>query len=84
MTQETDKLTLIDEEGQEHAFTVLDFVEVESKNYAVLLPDRDPEGGAVIFRVETDENGDEILQDIEDDAEFDRVVRFLEEEDDEE
>ena len=39
---------------------------MDNKGYAVLLPEDDPESGAVIFRVET-ENGEEVLYDIEDD-----------------
>lgn len=77
MAENQDRLTLVDEEGQEHAFSVLDVLEIDENRYAVLLPDADPEAGAVILRIETDENDDEILLDIEDDEEFERVIEFL-------
>ncbi|NLM26497.1 MAG: DUF1292 domain-containing protein [Firmicutes bacterium] len=83
MSEQNEKITLIDEEGIEHNFTVIDFVEIEDRSYAVLLPEVDPEAGAVIFKIELDENGEEILLDIEDDEEFEEVVRVLEGDDEE-
>lgn len=72
-----DIIVLTDEEGQEHEFTVVDVLAVEGKEYAVLLPSEEQdeeEEEAVILRVETDENGSEVLVDIDDDAEFDKVA----------
>ncbi|NMB00173.1 MAG: DUF1292 domain-containing protein [Firmicutes bacterium] len=73
-------IVLVDEDGTEHEFTVLEYLEVDDQFYAVLLPEEDPEGEAFIFKVEVDENGEEFLMDIEDDEEFDRVVAVLESE----
>jgi len=82
-------VVLTDEEGVEHPFRVIDVIEVEENVYAILLPDGEDadEAGAeeaVIFRVEEDENGDEVLYDIEDDDEWERVAeaysRMVEEE----
>ena len=73
-----DRVTLVDDEGNEHAFTLVDVVEVDQQRYAVLLPEEDPEEGAYVFRLETDADGDEILVNVEDDDEFDRVVQALE------
>ena len=74
------RITLIDEDGVEHDFTIVQNLEVDNQGYAVLLPDDDPEFGAVIFRVET-ENGEEVLYDIDDEDEFQRVIDALESED---
>lgn len=80
MAHEPDEvITLVDEDGQEHNFTLLDIVSVDEQRYAVLLPEEDPEEGAVIFRIDTDEEGEDLLVDIEDDDEFERVVSALEE-----
>ena len=38
----------------------------------------DPEFGAIIFAVETDEHGEEILRPIDDDDEFDAVSKAIE------
>ena len=80
---EQEKITLIDEENNEIEFTLLDYLEIDDQRYVVLLPDEDPENGAIIMRIDQDENGDDILVEIEDDEEFDRVVEALEQEDEE-
>lgn len=77
-----DRITLVDDEGQEHEFTLVDVVEVDRRRYAVLLPEEDPEEGAYVFRLDRDEDGEEILVNVEDDEEFDRVVHALEEQGD--
>ncbi len=76
------KITLINESEQEVEFTVVDYLEIEDKRYIVLLPDEDPDDGAIILRVESDEDGEDILVEIEDDDEFDEVVKILEEDED--
>lgn len=91
--QEINWIVLVDEEGHEHRFNLLDIVEVENAKYAVMVPEiqntetEEEEEEAVIFRIETDENGEEVLVDIEDDDEFIKVREVLdemyEEEDDE-
>lgn len=78
---EMDTIVLVDEDETEHTFTVLEYLEVDDQVYAVLLPEENPEEGAFIFKVEVDENGEEILMDIEDDEEFERIVGVLESED---
>lgn len=70
-------ITLLDEDGHRHDFTLVDVIEFDERRYAVLQPvepaedeDRD---AAVVFRVE-----DDTLVAIDDEAEFDRVVQALE------
>ncbi|NLM70017.1 MAG: DUF1292 domain-containing protein [Firmicutes bacterium] len=77
---DNEKITLIDEDNNEQEFTILDYLEVEDKRYVVLLPDADPDNGAIILRIELDDAGDEVLVEIEDDDEFDHVVEILESE----
>ncbi|MCL6614582.1 MAG: DUF1292 domain-containing protein [Firmicutes bacterium] len=84
MAEETDLVTLVDEEGKEHHFELIDVIEVDERRYAVMTPveeerAEDEEGEAYIFRLETDENGEEILVDVDDEDEFDRVCAALEE-----
>ena len=74
-------VVLEDEDGNEHECAIYDF-EFEGRSYAVLFPLDDPEDGGLIYRLELDEAGDEVLMEIEDDEEFQRVVAFLEAEDD--
>jgi putative Holliday junction resolvase len=72
-----DIVTLVDEEGKNHDFQVVDIIEVEDKEYALLLPadSEDPEQDEVlVLRLEEDE-----FHMIEDEAEFQKVVKVLEE-----
>ncbi len=80
--QEINWITLVDEEGHEHRFNLLNIVEVEDAKYAVMVPevqDSVDDEEAVIFRIETDDKGEEVLVDIEDDDEFARVCEVLDE-----
>lgn len=77
---ESENIILVDEDGEEHTFTMLDVIEVNGCEYAILQPveeeesDDDEEPEAVILKIDTDEDGEEILVDIEDDDEWERVA----------
>ncbi len=76
-----DIVTLVDEDGKNHDFQVVDIIEVEGKEYALLLPaeSEDPEQDEVlVLRFEEDR-----FEMIEDEAEFQKVVKVLEELNDE-
>ena len=76
-----DIVTLVDEEGKNHDFQVVDIIEVEDREYALLLPadSDDPEQDEVlVLRFEEDR-----FEMIEDEAEFQKVVKVLEELNDE-
>jgi uncharacterized protein YrzB (UPF0473 family) len=81
--QEINWITLVDEEGHEHRFNLLNIVEVEGAKYAVMAPEvqdsAEEEEEAVVFRIETDAKGEEVLVDIDDDDEFARVCEVLDE-----
>jgi uncharacterized protein YrzB (UPF0473 family) len=76
-----DLITLVDEEGQEHEFTLECTLEVDGQLYAVLIPhddinvdeDEDEEEEAFVFRVEV-EDGEEQLVMLDDEEEFTRVA----------
>ena len=70
MGENEDVITLLDEEGVEHEFSIVDVLEVSDQRYAILQPLESGEepDTAVIFRMEGD-----ALVTIEDDAEFERV-----------
>lgn len=78
-----DILTLLDEEGVEHQFEVVDSAEVDGQSYMALVPifDQPPElledtGELVVLKV-IEENGEEFLEAIEDEAEFDKIGDFF-------
>ncbi len=73
---ELETITLLDENGEEAVFEVLGVVNVEDTDYAILIPiseEEEAEAEAYIFRVDTDENGEEVLSEVEDDGEFEMV-----------
>jgi uncharacterized protein YrzB (UPF0473 family) len=81
---EEENVVLVDEDGVEHTFVVLDVVEVDGAEYAILRPEEDggedeEEPEAVILKIAQDENGEEILVDIEDDDEWEKVADFWQE-----
>lgn len=79
--QETNWITLVDEDGHEHRFNLLNVLEVDGLKYAVMLPEvpeEEEDEEAVIFRIDTDEAGEDVLVDIEDDEEFAKVCEVLE------
>lgn len=75
MGTEDEIITLVDEEGQEHDFSVLDILELEGEEYAILVPMEDGEQGdeVVIFKFSEDDEGNEILIDVEDE-EWEKVA----------
>ena len=76
---ESENVILVDEDGVEHNFSLIDVIEVEGSEYAILQPldedmMEDDEAEAIILKITTDENGEEILSDIEDDDEWEKVA----------
>lgn len=80
---EDEVITLVDEDGKEHQFALLDVIEVDENEYAILIPAEDSDAEeadeAVILRMEEDDEGNEVLVDIDDESEFERVATAWEE-----
>ena len=80
---EDEVITLVDEDGKEHQFALLDVIEVDENEYAILIPAEDGDAEeadeAVILRMEEDDEGNKVLVDIDDEAEFERVATAWEE-----
>ncbi len=72
---EREVITVQDEEGHTHEFTLVDVLDVDAHRYAILQPADDDT--AVVFRIE-----DDSLVTIDDDAEFERVLEAIETSDD--
>ena len=85
MNYTPDIYTLIDEEGKEQAFELLDVMEIEDQRYFALLPYfEDPEeaveddGDVVVLKAEM-VDGEEMMATIDDDEEYERIGNmFLE------
>lgn len=82
MEENTNIISLTDEEGVQRDFEVVTILKVEDTEYAVLYDveagDEDDEA-AVVFRIAQDEEGQEVLEVVEDDDEFDRVAEAYQE-----
>ena len=81
---EADLITLIDDEGQEHEFEIIDELENDDGHFMALVPTQpDPEDASAeaetyyIFEV-VDEGGEEQLQEVEDDALLDALANIFE------
>jgi len=79
LTEEDEVVTLVDEEGAEHDFTVIDIIEVEGAEYAIMLPVDEENNEAIILKFSKDEDDNELLVDIEDDEEWEKVSDAWEE-----
>ncbi len=68
---ENKKIVLLNEEGKEEEFIVLDVLEIEENEYVIANPVSDMEY-SVVFRIDK-ENGEEILTLVDDDEELEMV-----------
>ena len=79
-----DLYTLVDEDGEEQVFELMDTYEEGDELYYALVPYYDnPEEMAeadtelVVLRSEEDENGEETLATIDDDEEYERIGKIF-------
>ena len=72
-------IVLLDEEGNRLEFEYLDTVEVDGKNYGVLLPVEDEDGGVYIFSVVEDGEENISFEIVEDDEIINRAFDLFRE-----
>lgn len=75
-----DIYTLIDEEGVEQTFELLDVMDLEDERYFALMPYfenpedmLDDDGELIILKSEMDENDEEMMVSIDDEDEYQRI-----------
>lgn len=80
-----DIVTVVDDDGVEHQFEVLDRIETDDTKYVAMIPvfdDNesllDDSGELIILRV-IEENDETVLEPIEDEDEFNEIGRVFEE-----
>lgn len=77
-----DIMTLVDEDGTEREFEVIDNLVTENNEYFALVPTETPDnldsddGELVILKV-VEDNGEEFLEPIEDDDEFNEISEIF-------
>jgi len=85
---EKDVISLLDEDGKEHEFEIVDALELNDNQYLALVPLYDESqaeaaledsGELVILRVsdEEDEDGEQYLDAIEDEDEYNKVAELF-------
>ena len=87
MSKQDEVLTLLDEEGKEHSFEVIDILQVNENDYAILLPLEDEreldselgEDEAIIFRIVDEGEENQTLMAVEDEEEWELVASAWEE-----
>lgn len=76
-------LTLLDDDGVEHEFELVDSEEVDGVRYVALVPVFDDseelleDSGELVVLRALEEKGEEFLEAIEDEEEFDRMAEFF-------
>ena len=69
-------VVLIDEDNNEHTFQVLERIELNGQEYAILVPwDEDDDDSDIPLKIVI-EDGEELLYDIDDDDEWEAIVEF--------
>ncbi len=83
--EDVDLISLLDDEGNEYEFEVLDEIDYKDGHYYALmptfdLPDQDIESGStyMIFEAVEDENGEPQLAEIEDEDLLDEIAEIFE------
>ena len=81
---EADLLTLIDDEGQEHEFEIIDELETDDGHYMALVPtlqepeDISSDAGTYYICEVVEEDGEEQLQEVDDDELLDKLAEIFE------
>lgn len=77
--EEKQIIETVDENGEVVNFELFDIVEVEDKEYALLLPaDSDDDNDELVLMRLTKDGEDYLFEAIESDEEFDRVSEYIE------
>lgn len=79
-----DLVSVLDEDGNQHQFEVLDAIETDEGRYVALVPVLDPQeavedDGELIILEVVNEDGEDLLVPIEDDDVFDEIAAIFEE-----
>lgn len=84
LTDAVDLYTLVDEDGNEKLFELIDMLEENGQVYFALIPHiEDPaellegEIELVVLAAKTDDEGSEILEPIESDEEYERIAELF-------
>ena len=83
MAEEDQIIETVDENGNLVKFELFDIVEVDEKEYALLLPIEDKESDEVVLMHLTKEGDEYLFETIDNDEEFEKVANYVESMDEE-
>ncbi|MDF2880993.1 MAG: hypothetical protein K0R54_1550 [Clostridiaceae bacterium] len=78
MDNNIDSITLYDEDNNEIEFDVITKMDIEDKEYVIVVPKGQDTDEAIALRIDKDEEDNEILVTIDDDDEFEIVTEAYE------
>jgi uncharacterized protein YrzB (UPF0473 family) len=78
MENDISTIVLTDENGEEKEFDVVTKLDIENKEYVIVIPSDEDEVDAIALRIDKDENGEEVLVTIDDEDEFAMVSEAYE------
>ena len=77
--EESNLLSLTDENGQETVFEYLDVIEYQGKEYLILIPVDDEDGGVVILEIEPVDEENENYLSVSDEALLNEIYGIFKE-----
>ncbi len=84
MAEEDQIIETVDEDGRTVKFELYDIVEVDEKEYALLLPVEEEDSEEVVLMRLTKDGEEYLFETIDDDEEFNKVADYVENMDEEE
>ncbi|EPY2305556.1 DUF1292 domain-containing protein [Clostridium sporogenes] len=78
MDNNIDTITLTDEEGKETEFEVITKLDIEDKEYVIVVPKNEEVDEAIALRIDNNDKGEEVLVPVEEDEEFNMVAEAYE------
>lgn len=78
MDNNIDTITLTDEEGKETEFEVITKLDIEDKEYVVVVPKNEEVDEAIALRIDNNDKSEEVLVPVEEDEEFNMVAEAYE------
>ena len=78
MEQDVKTIVLNDEEGNEVEFEVLTKLDIENKEYVIVIPIDGDEEDPIALRIELDDEGNDLLVTVDDEEEFKLVEEAFE------
>ncbi|WP_291567485.1 DUF1292 domain-containing protein [Clostridium sp. UBA2485] len=78
MENYVDKITLIDEDGEEIEFDVITKLDIEEEEYVIVVASGEEDLDAIALKIKKDEEGNDLLVPVEDEDEFEMISEAYE------